>query len=112
MSKDVEKCKHIEAYIDKHITEELTLDGIADKFGISKYCLCHLFKKNMGYTVFQYIRRKRLYLVKKYYAPGMNLINVSRLVGYKSYSNFYRDYYKAFGRPPSESIESIDICDE
>ena len=108
MNNSVIKSKKIEEFIDEHITEELSLDIIAENFGMSKHYLCHIFKKNMGYTVLQYIKHKRLCLAKKYYISGLNLLDVAMLAGFKSYSNFYRAYYSEFGKSPSKGIDALE----
>jgi len=101
------KIKRIKKYIDTHITEELGLDEIADKFGISKHYLCHLFKKNMGCTMLKYVKKRKLQLVQKYYGSGMNLLDASMKAGFRSYSDFYRTYRSEFGLSPRMHIDLL-----
>ena len=108
MNNSVIKSKKIEEFIDEHITEELSLDIIAENFEMSRHHLCHLFKKNMGCTVLQYIKHKRLCFVKNCYISGLNLLDAAKLAGFKSYSSFYRAYYSEFGKSPSKDIDSSE----
>ncbi len=105
MNNSVVKSKSIEKFIDEHISEELSLDVVAENFGMSKHYLCHLFKKNTGYTVIQYVKHKRLCLAKEYYISGRNLLEAATMAGFKSYSNFYRAYCSEFGKAPREDID-------
>ncbi|BCN29474.1 helix-turn-helix transcriptional regulator [Anaeromicropila herbilytica] len=50
----------IQDYIDKHLEEELNLNCIAEKVGYSKYHLSRIFAKEVGCTMHQYIKNKRL----------------------------------------------------
>ena len=99
------KTKQIEKYIDKHITEDLSLAFISEKFEINKYYLCHLFKANTGYSLLQYIKNKRLFLVQTYYESGMSLLDAAMKAGFKNYSSFYKTCRSEFGEAPSRSIE-------
>ena len=104
MNTSVNKINDIKKFIDEHITEDLSLDLVAAEFGISKHYLCHLFKRNTGYTVLQYIKRKRFCLMKEYFISGMSLIDAAMLAGFRSYSNFYRAYFNEFGKAPSKDM--------
>ncbi len=81
-------------YIDKHLTEEITLDVIAQQFYINKYYLCKSFKKETGYSLNEYVNFKRLLLARSYHNSGMNLTDASAHAGFKSYSNFYKVHIK------------------
>ena len=50
MSYDV-KIVEILDYINTHLHEQITLDSLEERFYVSKYHLCHLFRKNTGVTV-------------------------------------------------------------
>ena len=52
-------------YINEHITDDLTIDHIADTFYVSKYYMMRLFKQETGYTIGTYIAQKRLLLAKE-----------------------------------------------
>lgn len=48
------------AYIDGHLKEDLSLERLAKEMHYSKFYLERVFKENMGCTVYQYIKRRRL----------------------------------------------------
>lgn len=91
-------------YINSNICDELNLRDIADRFYISKYHLCRIFKAETGLTVNKYINLKRIMLVKKYCADGMNISRACMEAGFSNYSTFYRSYVKEFNRKPKEEF--------
>jgi AraC-like DNA-binding protein len=46
-------------HIDEHISEPLSLDGISWHVGLSKYYLNHMFSIYTGFSVMEYVRRKK-----------------------------------------------------
>ncbi len=103
VAKSSSKNNHIRdiiLYINENITGNLDLDVIADRFFMSKYHLCHIFKKHTGFTVNQYITRKRITLVKDLCEQGKSLTFAASEAGFKSYSSFYRAYLKENGASP------------
>ena len=47
-------------YIDSHVSETMSLKTLAGHFYMSTYHLTHRFKEETGYTVNQYILRRKL----------------------------------------------------
>ena len=92
--------KEIIAYINNHFTEIFSLDDLAEKFFISKYYLCHTFHQETGLTVHQYLTKKRLLLAKELQTSDKTISEVAELVGFNSYSSFYRAYTNEFGMSP------------
>jgi len=92
----------ITAYIDKNITEILTLNSLADKFGISKSYLSHLFKARLGLSVFHYIKLKKLGLAKEYYQSGLSLTQAAMKAGFSDYTTFYKAYRSEYGSSPTK----------
>lgn len=98
--------RNIVVYINNHLLEDFDLEKLANKFFMSKYHLCRIFKKNTGFTINQYITNKRLALVKDFYENGMSLSDASVRAGFKSYSSFYRAYVKEMGGAPKKSLKN------
>lgn len=94
-------------YINERITEQLDLEQIAAEFFMSKYHLCHIFKKHTGFTVNQYITRKRIAIVKELCEAGKSLTFAASEAGFKNYSSFYRAYLKETGKNPKFKNKSI-----
>ncbi len=92
--------KNVINYINNSYTEDITLEMLSDRFFISKYYLCHIFKKATGLTVLQYINQKRLTLALDLVKEGKSLTEASLLSGFNSYSSFYRTYMKKYKQSP------------
>lgn len=92
----------IVGYINRHITENITLDSICDEFFISKPQLCRIFKKSTGSTVWNYITVKRIVTAKDMIASGVPPVKAAESCGFNDYSVFYRAYKKQYGSSPSK----------
>lgn len=92
--------REIIAYINKNYTGEISLDTLSEKFFISKYHLCRVFKQVTGLTVQEYIRRKRLTLALEKKNEGITLSEACELAGFSDYTTFYRYYKKRYKNSP------------
>lgn len=95
---------NIIAYINEHISEDLSLDGISAKFFISKYHLIREFKAYANRTVYQYILSKRIILAKQYMQSGASPTDVYLKCGFHDYSSFYKVFKKETGLSPQQYI--------
>lgn len=102
-----EKIDDIIRYISENLSEKITLDDLTKRFYLSKYYLCHEFKRATGFTVFDYIRYKRILSAKTRLQDGQLINEVWRELGYEDYSNFYRTFKKITGMSPKEYIDSV-----
>ena len=97
--------KEILTCINNNFTQNLSLDEIAERFFISKYHLCHMFKKATGLTVHRYITQKRITRARDLVAEGMNITDAVINAGFNSYSSFYRTYMREYGVAPKDGIK-------
>ena len=58
-------------FIGDNISENLSIDLLADKFYMSKYHMMRIFKNETGYSIHQYISEKRILLAKTLILSGM-----------------------------------------
>ncbi|MBQ8387794.1 MAG: helix-turn-helix transcriptional regulator [Clostridia bacterium] len=100
-------------YLNRHLDEKITLEQTAKRFFISKYYLCHLFRKHTGVTVLAYLNSKRIALAQHLIASGEPPTEVAYRVGFQDYSTFFRAYKKETGRAPTEvasrSVRASDV---
>lgn len=89
------------SYINHHLSEDITLDDICDRFYISKTHLCRIFKKATASTVGEYITVKRLVNARQLILSGTPPTKAYLQCGFRDYSVFYRAYKKKYGVPPS-----------
>ena len=90
-------------YIDRHPTENLNVDNIADRFYLSRSWLSHMFSRTFGVGPGQYIMRKRILYSQKLLSEGRSPTETAEICGFGNYSTFYRQYLKTFGTYPKAS---------
>lgn len=88
-------------YINGHLTEELSLEGLSRQFYTSQTHLNRLFRKSAGTTVWEYITIKRLFMAKELLSKGISATQVCNQCGFGDYSTFFRAYKRRFGVSPS-----------
>lgn len=90
-------------YLNEHLTEDLTIDHLADTFYLNRYYLMHTFKEETGCTIGHYITTKRLLMARDLIDGGFPITNACYECGFKNYSTFFRAYKKNFGITPNSS---------
>lgn len=100
-----DKILNILSYINEHLTEDVSIDLLAEHFFISKYYLMHSFKEETGYTIGNYLSAKRLRYAKELISGGIPVTQACFECGFKNYSTFSRAYKKNFKVPPTQHIE-------
>ncbi len=94
------KIKDVLNYINSNFTGDITLDMLCERFFVSKFHLCRIFKKATGLTVQMYIKRKRLTYVIGLVKAGNGLTESAIAAGFCDYSSFYRAYVDAYHENP------------
>ena len=93
-------------YIGRHINEELTLDGLAERFFVSKYHLSHTFTREVGVSMHRYITLRRLLMARQLLSTGMPAGQVCSACGFSDYTSFYRAFKAEYGiNPGTVSVE-------
>jgi AraC-like DNA-binding protein len=90
-------------YINVHLNENLSLDLLSKECFISKQHLLRTFKEAMGFSVHQYIQKKRLLTARQYMQNGDSPKEAAFKCGFSDYSVFYRAYMKEYGVSPSKA---------
>ena len=96
------KIEEILQYIAAHLSEELSVELLAQKFYLSRYYLMHRFKAVTGYSLHQYIRQKRLLRAAELIREGEMVMKAAEQVGFKEYSTFLRAFQAMFHMSPRE----------
>ncbi len=90
------------AFITENLSQELTLNGIANHFYMSKFYLMREFKRQTGTTIHQYILQKRLVLSKQLILENMPISDVSLQCGFNTYSHFFRAFKAQYDMTPKQ----------
>lgn len=96
------KMVEIIQYINNHLTEEISIDSLSEKFYISKYHMMRQFKEETGYTIGNYMNQKRLLLARDLLKQGEAVTKVYLDCGFKEHSTFVRAYKQMFNEVPSK----------
>lgn len=89
-------------YIEEHLTEDLSLETIADYAGVSDYHFRKIFFYLAGMTLSEYIKNRRLAEANKDLLNGEKVTDVAFKYGYQSVDGFTRAFKKWSGFLPSD----------
>ncbi len=99
----IEKFMEVCDYINKHCTENLTLDDISEMAGFSKYHFSRLFKQFTSHSFYKYLNLRRImYAEKLLINPEVSVTEVALLSGFNSISAFIRMFKICKNCTPTE----------
>jgi AraC-like DNA-binding protein len=88
-------------YIISNYTRRLPLHEVARAAGISPNYLSHLFRKQCGATLTQFVNQLRVREAVKLIRDGSKSISeIAYLVGYQNYRDFHRNFVRLERSPP------------
>lgn len=92
-------------YINKNLSDELSLEIISNAIYCSKVSLNRKFHQIMGCTVWNYVMRRRIYSARQklFFTGSVN--DAFEKSGFKDYSSFFKAYKKIIGVSPSEDLK-------
>ncbi len=95
-------------YLNTHYHEPLSVSALAQRFFISEFHMCRLFKQCMGKTMMAYITELRVAKAKQLlHKPGLRIHAVYAQCGFGSLSNFNRCFKMVCGQTPLQYRKSI-----
>lgn len=93
-------------YIAAHTHENITLEQLAEGSEYSKEYIAKLFRKHMGISVSDYIRKTRIDEAKQLLRQGKSCGEVACILNYTSQSYFIRQFKKQTGITPKLYLNS------
>jgi AraC-like DNA-binding protein len=95
-------------WIKNHFSENLKIDFVASKVGMSVTSFHRHFKSVTGMSPLQYQKQMRLLEARRLMIQDqMNVTEAAFKVGYESTSQFSREYSRHFGNSPLKDIDRI-----
>lgn len=92
-------------YINAHLTENIRLTDIADKFYLTPNHISRIFKKHTNTQISNYIILQRMTKAKQLFREGFTVTETQIATGYSSYEHFFRTFKKNVGITPKEYIK-------
>ncbi len=89
-------------HIKGHLKEDIDINNIAAKFNVGKSYLSHLFKQQVGISIWNYVIIRRIYLFNYLIKNSNSVEETCFQAGFKNYSNFFRLYKKHMNMTPTE----------
>lgn len=100
--------KQVISYIANHVTDQLTLNDVAEIFHINGAHLSRKFKKETGFTFSHYVNLKRIEYAKLLFHEGhSNITEVANLVGFNSSSYFSKVFKKTTDTSPRGYLNEL-----
>jgi AraC family transcriptional regulator len=87
-------------YIDGHIKEKLSVEKLAARAGFSPYHFCRVFQWEVGYSIMEYVRNRRMTYAASDLVSGRRIVNIAVEYGFETHSGFSKTFRRYFGCPP------------
>lgn len=81
-------------YIDDHLTEDLSIQALADRLYMNRSHMSRKFREQAGCSIQEYMILKRISLAKTLLKQGKSVTDTCELSGFHDYSNFIRTFKK------------------
>jgi AraC family transcriptional regulator len=96
-------------YIDKNISEDISVYKIAEKSGYSVYHLCHLFSDLTGIPLIAYVTWRKLQFAIYDISQGKKIIDAAMDYGFETHAGFTKAFKRIYGYPPSLYLMHVNI---
>jgi AraC family transcriptional regulator len=99
----VVRLRKVEDYVRAHLTEDISIEKLAELAELSSFHFCRVFKQATGMTPLQFVTRERMlkaqWLIRE---TARSLIEIALEVGYTSPSHFAQVFRRTVGMAPNE----------
>ncbi len=91
---------HCIKFINANISKRLTINDIAENMFVGRSYLQHVFKKEMGMSISEYITKQKMTIAKSLLEQNYKATVVATKLGYDNYTTFRIKYKKFYGITP------------
>jgi AraC-like DNA-binding protein len=95
-----EEIMRVHEYINAHFRDPISVNSLAQLFFMDKNTMTRQFKRVVGMTPGDYIRRKRLESAYTLITQGYSVQHAGFVSGFTDYSAFYRAFRQRYGFSP------------
>lgn len=100
-----EQLREVYRMIDEHLYSKISSRDLAEAISISQAHLCHLFKKETGITLTNYIHQRKIkeacYLLE---TTDLSIIDIANQLAYSSQQHFHKVFKQQMGMTPKNYI--------
>ena len=96
-----QKVNEIIAYIEDHLSENITITALSEHFYLNGDYLARLFKKYAHVSLGHYITVQKISVSQKMLREGQTVDKVAESLNYSNYSHFFKTFQKITGMSPS-----------
>lgn len=97
-------------YLSEHCTESISLDDLAERFFLSKYYICRVFKEVTGYNINEYINIYRIQYAKRLLEEtDRSIADISEIIGYGSITHFEKMFKTYMTVSPLKYRKTLNI---
>lgn len=94
--------KQICGFVDENLDKNITLQMLANQFGVSVSTVTQLFQRRADTTFHRFVTQRRMAEAERLIARNMPLEEVGKRIGYTDHSSFYRAFKQSYGVSPRE----------
>ncbi|HLR26305.1 MAG TPA: AraC family transcriptional regulator [Fodinibius sp.] len=96
------KIGRVIVYIEEHLSEQLSLEKLAEEAHLNKYQLIRLFRKEQNTTPWKFLIGKRIDKAKEMLEKGIAPGQIAVETGFYDQPHFSRSFREETGRTPKE----------
>lgn len=111
-NKENELVQKITSYVLAHLTEDISMEAIAESLHISYFYMCHIFKNKYGISVNTFRTQKRLEIaIRKLVESNDKIADIATSSGFGNISYFTEIFTKMVGVSPTAfRAENKELC--
>jgi AraC family transcriptional regulator len=95
--------RYIDAKIsDKMSGEKLNVEKLAARAGFSPYHFCRIFQWEVGYSIMEYVRNRRLFYAASELTSGRRIVDIAIDYGFETHSGFSKAFRRFFACSPEK----------